>query len=47
MLSSFTADAIGVLLLVLFGVFYWLGIMPTTRAVFAAGSSRRVARVRP
>jgi hypothetical protein len=35
MLSSFTADAIGVLLLVLFGVFYWLGIMPTTRAVFA------------
>jgi len=35
MFSSFTVNAIGVLALVLFGVFYWLGILPTTRAVLA------------
>jgi hypothetical protein len=35
MLSSFTVSALGVICLVLFGVFYWLGIMATTRAVLA------------
>lgn len=35
MLSSFTVDAIGVLCLVLFGVFYFLGIFATARAVLA------------
>jgi hypothetical protein len=35
LLSSFGADALGVLCLVLFGVFYWLGIFATTRAVLA------------
>jgi hypothetical protein len=35
MLSSFTVDGIGVLFLILFGVFYWLRIFATTRAVLA------------
>jgi hypothetical protein len=35
MLSSFTVSAIGVLCLVLFGVFYWLGIFATIRAILA------------
>lgn len=35
MLSSFTVSALGVLFLVLFGVFYWLGIFAATRAVLA------------
>lgn len=35
MLSSFGASAIGALMLILFGVFYWLGIFATIRAVLA------------
>jgi hypothetical protein len=35
MLSSFTVDGIGVLCLILFGVFYWLRIFAATRAVLA------------
>ena len=35
MLASLSLGAIGALCLVLFGVFYWLGILSTTRAVLA------------
>lgn len=35
MLSSLSATAIGVLMLVLFGVFYWLSIFATIRAILA------------
>lgn len=35
MLSSLSATGLGVLMLVLFGIFYWLSIFATTRAVLA------------
>jgi apolipoprotein N-acyltransferase len=35
MFSSFGANALGVLFLILFGVFYWLGIFATLRAILA------------
>lgn len=35
MLSTLTVNVIGVLSLVLFGLFYWLGIFATTRAILA------------
>ena len=35
MLSSFGATALGALMLILFGVFYWLGIFATVRALLA------------
>lgn len=35
MLSSFTVDGLGVICLALFGVFYWLGIFATARAILA------------
>ena len=35
MLSSLSATGIGVLMLVLFGVFYWLSIFATVRAILA------------
>lgn len=35
MLSTFSASALGALMLVLFGIFYWLGIFATVRAVLA------------
>ena len=35
MLSTFGASALGVLCLGLFGIFYWLGIFATVRAILA------------
>ena len=35
MLSTFGASALGVLCLGLFGIFYWLGIFATIRAILA------------
>ena len=35
MLASLSLGAIGAICLVLFGVFYWLAVLPTTRAILA------------
>ena len=35
MLASLSLGAIGAICLVLFGVFYWLGVLATTRAILA------------
>ena len=35
MLSSFSGIGLGAVMLVLFGVFYWLAILPATRAILA------------